>query len=601
VDPEFIQEFEQRSKEVDDFVERMLDAATELATYEQLSLELDSISQQALDQEGLSTSADESMRVWEERWNQLWQGIVKVPGSPNVMREWVTRAMELQKRIEVHETQTRDIKNHESECDRMRQQIVLVLRHAGADVSNESTQQRLMESARSVLRELADRLQLAESHQQQEKAIRDEIRDAQAELDHAEQAVEEWASQWSKDMELLGLSREALPEQARIVLEQIDELSEKTKICNDYRKRIQGIERDAHAFVDEVKGIAFELQIVLNDTSVHSCVMKIKDKLDSAIRHRVSRESMEEQIRQDRRNLLAIERELSELEHELSAMISMAGCDQEDELIRAGERSRLRKLCQQQANQLRTQLAGMAQGETLESLVERAKATIAADLETELIELRDQIARMQGERDDVIREGERLRNEIAGLDHEGLAGDLATQASGIAASIESQFEELAVLRWTAGVLAEGIERFRQKNQGPLLVAASEAFQRMTLGRYEGLRVDVDAQGTPILVGVRSSDSNESVAVGQMSDGTRDQLYLSLRIAAIQDWNRRHEPMPFIVDDILVHFDDDRSRATLQQLAAMSDRTQVLFFTHHQHLINLADQAVEPGKLFVHRL
>jgi uncharacterized protein YhaN len=243
----------------------------------------------------------------------------------------------------------------------------------------------------------------------------------------------------------------------------------------------------------------------------------------------------------------------------------------------------------------------MAQGETLESLVERASATIASDLEIDLIELRDQIARMQGERDEVIREGERLRNEIAGLDHQGLAGDLATQASGIAASIESQFEELAVLRWTAGVLAEGIERFRQKNQGPLLVAASEAFHHMTLGRYEGLRVDVDAQGIPILVGIRSGGANDSVAVGQMSDGTRDQLYLSLRIAAIQDWNRRHEPMPFIVDDILVHFDDDRSRATLQQLAAMSDRTQVLFFTHHQHLIELANQAVEPGKLFVHRL
>lgn len=208
---------------------------------------------------------------------------------------------------------------------------------------------------------------------------------------------------------------------------------------------------------------------------------------------------------------------------------------------------------------------------------------------------------MGGERDELIREGERLRNEIAGLDHQGMAGELATQASGIAASIESQFEELVLLRWTAGVLAEGIERFRQKNQGPLLLAASQAFQHMTLGRYEGLRVDVDEQGKPILVGVRSNDSNQSVAVDQMSDGTRDQLYLSLRIAAIQDWNQRHEPMPFIVDDILVHFDDDRSRATLQQLAAMSDRTQVLFFTHHQHLIELAGQAVEPAKLFVHRL
>jgi len=48
-------------------------------------------------------------------------------------------------------------------------------------------------------------------------------------------------------------------------------------------------------------------------------------------------------------------------------------------------------------------------------------------------------------------------------------------------------------------------------------------------------------------------------------------------------------MPFIVDDILIRFDDDRARATLEVLADLSKKTQVLFFTHHARLAELAKE------------
>lgn len=44
-----------------------------------------------------------------------------------------------------------------------------------------------------------------------------------------------------------------------------------------------------------------------------------------------------------------------------------------------------------------------------------------------------------------------------------------------------------------------------------------------------------------------------------------------------------EPMPFIVDDILVHFDDERSKATLGLLAELAKKTQVIMFTHQSAL------------------
>ena len=179
---------------------------------------------------------------------------------------------------------------------------------------------------------------------------------------------------------------------------------------------------------------------------------------------------------------------------------------------------------------------------------------------------------------------------------------LATQASGIGIEIEESLQELATLRLASAALTAGIERYRSANEDPILKLASESFSQMTLGRFRGIEIALDDAGKHLLVGRRSQEGPGSeVLVEQMSDGTRDQLYLALRLASLQQWNAAHEPMPLVVDDILVHFDDDRSIQTLKQLVQLSDQTQVIFFTHHQHLIELAKESLPADKVFFHEL
>jgi uncharacterized protein YhaN len=78
-----------------------------------------------------------------------------------------------------------------------------------------------------------------------------------------------------------------------------------------------------------------------------------------------------------------------------------------------------------------------------------------------------------------------------------------------------------------------------------------------------------------------------VAVAGMSDGTTDQLYLALRIAAIEDYLDHAEPMPFVADDLFINFDDERAAAGFRVLSELARKTQVLFFTHHEHLLDVA--------------
>jgi uncharacterized protein YhaN len=132
---------------------------------------------------------------------------------------------------------------------------------------------------------------------------------------------------------------------------------------------------------------------------------------------------------------------------------------------------------------------------------------------------------------------------------------------------------------------------RASQQDPLLKRAGELFSAMTEGSFTGIEADVDYKGNPVVVGVREEGV---VAVSAMSNGTRDQLYLAFRLAGLDSYCSAAEPLPFIADDILVHFDDARSMATLNVLAAFGAMTQVLLFTHHKRIMEFGELLVARG-------
>jgi len=103
-----------------------------------------------------------------------------------------------------------------------------------------------------------------------------------------------------------------------------------------------------------------------------------------------------------------------------------------------------------------------------------------------------------------------------------------------------------------------------------------------------------------LVGIRSK-SGAPVHVEGMSDGTADQLYLALRLASLEQYLEHNKALPFVVDDILLRFDDERALATLDVLADLAGKTQILFFTHHRHLVELAQKNLDPSKLSIQDL
>jgi uncharacterized protein YhaN len=191
-------------------------------------------------------------------------------------------------------------------------------------------------------------------------------------------------------------------------------------------------------------------------------------------------------------------------------------------------------------------------------------------------------------------EAERLHQEM--LSHEREVGDARARLSSVdgrsdaaiaqaeleaeRATLAQEVERYAVLTLSETLLSQAIDRFERDNQPALLHRASSVFAAMTGGRY----VSVRKSGDNLVVERANGDV---VQPDVLSTGTREQLYLAIRLAYVEHYCASAEPLPVVLDDVLVNFDDDRAQATLEALASFATTTQVILFTCHRSTRDLA--------------
>jgi len=176
---------------------------------------------------------------------------------------------------------------------------------------------------------------------------------------------------------------------------------------------------------------------------------------------------------------------------------------------------------------------------------------------------------------------------------------LHQERSNILLEIEEGAKNTAIALIGERVLKTAISKFRQEHQSVLLTEAQEAFSTLTLGNYTHLIPREDGRGNERLFAI---DKNKKPrAVEELSTGTRYQLYLALRAAAHSDYARVRTPLPFVADDIMESFDDERSAAAFEVLGNMATNGQVLYMTHHQHLVPIAQQVLGTENVTVHQL
>jgi uncharacterized protein YhaN len=179
-----------------------------------------------------------------------------------------------------------------------------------------------------------------------------------------------------------------------------------------------------------------------------------------------------------------------------------------------------------------------------------------------------------------VEEAALARKQVEDLDAQGQANELAQKLESDRAELRDAVERWAPLVFADAILAQAIARFEREHQPELLRDVGTLFRGMTQGRYIGLRRRLDEQGTLVLAQADGKDKEPH----QLSTGTREQLYLAIRLAYARHYCRENEPLPLVMDDVLVNCDDQRSEAALDMLIELAQDIQLVFLTCHQDTI-----------------
>ncbi|MEJ6003986.1 AAA family ATPase [Paucibacter sp. AS339] len=407
----------------------------------------------------------------------------------------------------------------------------------------------------------------------------------------AEQQLQGWQTAWDQACGKLGLAHgldAAAAEECCAAMERIDLGLRSVRALR--LQRIEVMQAELSAFERDLARCAKALGLPQAPTDGEAWVRQLSQDLSTA--RAAAQEA--ERLRQDLRGLEA-QRSAADLaraqaEARLQPLLRLAGIAEQQALPAVIQACEQRQRLGAELAAARQALQEGGDGLSVAALEAEVAAVDSVQLPVQMAELARQIAELQQQRDALTAEltqADAALGLIAGQDDaaraEGQRQDALAKMANAAERYVKVFTASRLLKWA-------IDRYRETKQGPMLSRAGEIFAALTQGSFQRLALDFDV--TPLaLQGLRSD--GRLVGIGGMSEGTRDQLFMALRLAALELHMAQDagHALPFIADDLFINYDDGRAEAGLRALADLSERTQVIFLSHHQHLEGLVQRAV----------
>ena len=174
-----------------------------------------------------------------------------------------------------------------------------------------------------------------------------------------------------------------------------------------------------------------------------------------------------------------------------------------------------------------------------------------------------------------------INTSLQNLGTETRGSELRLERSVEAERLTGLAREWASLTLALKALREAASRYERDRQPEVLRCAQVFLEKMTLGRYRKIYAPLGERCFEVI-----GEKEIGLPPEKLSRGTAEQLYLALRFGLIGELTRHGEPLPVMMDDILVNFDPERSRAAAEAIMDMAVTHQVFYFTCHPHIVEL---------------
>jgi len=429
--------------------------------------------------------------------------------------------------------------------------------------------------------ELAERLEEWVNRTRPELVeMRHHLRDLQRDFGTARQ---DWCShlvehglQETVDIDAAIIQRDQVG-RAALLLQQIDALQEETQVARRmserFRKRIEELGHRLQQWDVDYSDPLGVLDQWSQQLARHADVTR-------------RRRELKREARQRRIEASKYRGQIRRLESQRDAILVRGGAVSREEFEDRAALLEKRFELQERLNHAKQELADVSSSQGTMAVVQTDLEKYDAEHNAKCIEtIRQELDDLAIDIEDAFENLGRFKREVELLENDSTSAELRFEREQQLSELTSLAEEWFALAWSVDTLEELRIEFERNHQPPVLARAKEYLNRISRGRYQNIWTPLGQR----TLCVDDSEGN-TLTVEYLSGGTREQLFLSIRFALVEHFCEQGVELPIILDDVLVNFDEDRTRAAIEELLQKTaEHRQILYFTCHQHLAEMFRQ------------
>jgi len=488
------------------------------------------------------------------------------------------------------------INTQEKEISRLEKEV---LSHAKVLGFNDIPEIGQVETKDSEIQEMIRYIDKYKELEAQKKKIDKKIKEQKKDLETTrkrlkeleekeKELIEKWRS-WLKEKDL---DAELSPEGVIDIFSTIKICKDKKRSLKDLENRLEKVEGFIKSYRSKMKEVMKSCKVEKKDFDAIVELERLVDKLESNKKDLKRLEQIDVDEKKNIQSIENAEEKLRTEEKAISQLLKEGSAESEEEFRTNFDNWNKRRNLEEVIDRSEREIKKISgDGDPYERFIE--------ELEENTPEKLNEREKLLGEELNAIEEELSKKREILGgikkeieqIEHREEDSSLRLERDVKMEKLEKKAEEWSYLTLAKMMIKKAIEKYEKERQPGVIKESRSFFSSITQGKYPNIYAPLDETA----IYVEDKDGKRKNIL-ELSRGTAEQLYLSLRFGFIKDFNKRAKPLPVIFDDILVNFDPDRFRSACEAIKELVKTNQVLYYTCHPGTVEVLKEVIPDSKM-----
>lgn len=413
--------------------------------------------------------------------------------------------------------------------------------------------------------------------------VLDRLRVLDEQKEELRQAMERQLHEWRVFLVKDGLPLDLKPADFPDLFHHLEKGQEMLRHYREILHIYRETERQSAAFLQKVNTL---LQTIAHPTKataddVKSIVLSLKSVLEEQQEKRSRLRTLQEHARNLELNKVDLSFQINSRQAAMLALLAEGGAENDADFRKNSQIFLQRQEIQKAQSEriIAFELIAASRSEEIAAILDKQDAT---NIEEQLTILEAKHITLKTNLDQWREERGRLQNTLDSFEES--AGELSLlrqKRESLIERIRQKSEEWMAVTFCQRMLELAKERYEKERQPGVIKEATEIFSNLTGERYQRVLSPLGENRLEV-----EREDGRRLTPDALSRGTAEQLYLAMRLALAKEYSTRTLALPLVMDDILVNFDPARTEATLKTLCKLAADQQILFFTCHQHLVQM---------------